>query len=578
METPADGLGRRWAFRTALGIAALTCLPYLYDRTLQGIAPLYGLYTWCAYNVTDHAVYLSWMRQYADGAWTQRNLFTTLPQAGHQFNLFFLILGALSRWTGMPAIAVYHAARLASIPVCLMLVWRLGELLLSAPLQRRTAFLTVALSSGLGWIPGFWERGFAGPVDTWQPEAVTFLSLYLYPLFTVSLVLMLATLICLIEAERRRSFRHALGAGAFACILGNVHTYDIITLSAVWLAIVGVAGGARLRGGRCAPPFVPDRGTPLRMLAAGLPAALSSGHMFWIYRTEEVFARRVAVATLTPSLPWVLLGFGLLLPAAALACRAPRHPDAGPEAGVTAGGIGLLWAWAIVNIGVAYLPFAFQRKLLMGAHIPIAMLAGIGIASACDRWSGPRRRAVIALILLLLSGTNVRFMLRDRGALRYGGESVRAFMLRGERSALDWIAAHAPGEAVVQPLPWAAVGPDGRPGFVDTTVACLAPGITGRAVDAGHWGETPDFGASMNRWLRFLLPDTPDAWRKELLRSTRVRYLIFSQKREETRDEATAALLSASPMEAGVPYLRRIEEASSDDADVYEVRLSDDDL
>src|SRR5205814_781800 len=83
----------------------------------------------------------------------------------------------------------------------------------------------------------------------------------------------------------------------------------------------------------------------------------------------------------------------------------------------------------------------------------------------------------------------------------------------------------------IQPLPWIRAQ-DGRVGFYDTTLAALAPGITGRAVNAGHWGETPDFPRAMGAWRSFQLPRTSDSERRGLLERSRVRYILFSQKHE----------------------------------------------
>ncbi len=552
----------------AMALTAVTFLPYLFDRSLQGASPLYGWYSWYAFNVTDNCVYLSWMRQYADGAWFHRNLFTTLHQSGHQINLLFLLLGRLGGWTGLPLILLYHAARAVASLAVLLLVWRLAGLVGFTGPGRRIAWSVVAVSAGLGWVPGLWERAFAGPVDTWQPEAVTFLSLYLFPLFGVSLALVLGILVNLLEAERRRSTRHAIYAGLCGFVLGNIHTYDIITVSGVWVGFLAVE---LARSRRCRrDEFGPDRGTFARMLVAGLPPAVSAGHMFWVYKTETVFAQRVAVPTLTPSLVWVLLGFGLLVPLAVVGIISALRSSESGEYVATDGPLFLL-VWAVVNIGMAYAPVSFQRKLLMGAHIPVALLAGWGMATIARELRGMWRPLLLAVGLIVMSLTNIRFMLRDRGGLRHGGETVRAFLLAGERSAIDWLRRNAEPGSVVQPLPWLAVGPDGRAGFVDTTVACFVPGLTGHAVNAGHWGETPDFGHAMGRWLRFLMPDTPDNWRKQLLQETGVRYVVFSQKRAEARDTAADALLGASSVPSRVPYLRRIEQASSEDADVYEV-------
>ncbi len=546
----------------ALIVVAIGSLPYLFDRSLQGASPLYGWYSWFAFNVTDNCVYLSWMRQYADGAWVQRNLFTTEPQSGHMVNLFCLALGKTAGWTGLPLIVVYHAARIAAGFAFLMAVWRLAEMLIGDIRARKVAFGTVAVGSGLGWVPVLWERGFAGPVDTWQPEAVSFLSIYLFPLFSVSLALMLGMLVGLLRAERTGRWTHALTAGACGFALGNIHTYDVITVGLIWTAWT-------------LSRAVRDRRMPTETLRAGLvaalPTAISTGHMLWVFRTETVFAQRVAVPTLTPAIWWVLLGFGALIPLAFIGMASARKGVIPERSPWIESGAFFLCVWAVANVLAAYVPVSFQRKMLMGAHVPIALAAGVGLRTLVGRIKRPWSASALGAALIFVGLTNIRFMLRDRGALRHGGETVRAFMLPGERSALDWIRKNVPRDVTIQPLPWIAVSPGGRTGFVDTTVACFAPGITGNRVHAGHWGETPDFGATMGLWSRFLMPDTPDEWRRELLRRTGVRYLIFSQRRAETADPAAAALLEGSPVRSLAPYLRPVAEASGPDADVFEV-------
>src|SRR5206468_3459306 len=112
-----------------------------------------------------------------------------------QFNLFFLALGWLSALLHVPPTVMYQAARVVLGVALLRAVWWLLEMWLADPRARRAAFLCVCFSAGLGWMPGLWEQGILrGPADTWQPEAVTFLSLYLFPLFVVSLLLMVGVI------------------------------------------------------------------------------------------------------------------------------------------------------------------------------------------------------------------------------------------------------------------------------------------------------------------------------------------------------------------------------------------------
>lgn len=568
----ASGADRRWVWVPAVAVMLVTLIPYLWGASLAGARPALGVYSWFTFNTTDHCVYLSWMRQAADGHFFQHNLFTTEPQSGHQFNLLFLALGLVSRITHLPTNLVYQIARIVLGIAFLRSVWWLLDLLVEDGRARKTAFWVLCFSAGLGWIPGLWEMPIVqGPVDTWQPEAVTFLSLYLFPLFLCALLLMVGVIGWLVVAERTRSLRPAVFAGICGLFLGNIHTYDVITLMAVWGGYLVVRTVLERRI---------DAGSWGRALVAGALTAVSTGYMAWLLKSEEVFAKRVAVPTLSPPFRMVLLGFGLVLVLAIAGAlwgkgvQAFRCPRAQETESRSCDSRLLLIVWAVMNIAVAYLPVAFQRKMLMGAHVPLAILAGIALTALLQRAPDRLRPLALAASILLLSITNVRFVLRDMAELPRNPGPVRAYMYVGERAALDWIRDHAPAGVPVQPLPWVTLNPqNGRYGFFDNTVACFTPGLTDHPVNAGHWGETPDFGRTMNQWATFVRPDTTAEWRRDLLLRTGVRYVLFTQKHDETGnpevEKGILSLFRANPPSC----LRRIPEASNPDADVYEVVL-----
>lgn len=558
---------RRWALRVALAAVAVTMLPYLFGASLIGAAPSRGWFSWLGYNLDDSCVYLAWMRQAADGAFFQRNLFTTEPQIGHQFSIFFLALGSIARWTHLPLLFVYHAARLVLGLAFLHAVWWLLELLVANRGARRSAFLLVCFSAGLGWLPGLWRAsGINSPVDVWQPEAITFLCLYQSPLFLVSLLLMVGVLGGLWVARERRSWRAALLAGCAGLLLGNIHTYDVITLAAVWGAFLLVQAVRRRL----------DVATLAQAISVGCITAVSTGYMVYLVKTEDVFARRVAVPTLSPPFALYALGYGLLLVLAAFAVgtrqgRAAISGDADRPGGDA---LVFLATWAVANVAVAYLPVTFQRKMLMGAHLPIAMLAGTGlsllVAKAPGRWGTAALWAAVALLGL----TNVRFMLRDADNFQTNrGQShiQRPYLYSGEVAALTWLREHTPPGAPLQPLPWLAMSPEGRIGFVDTTVACFAPGLTGRPVNAGHWGETPQFAQTMGVWVWFLLPTRSVEERAEALARTGVRYVVFTQKHDEDLLPQTREALTEWLQRKPRGPFRLVVAASNADADVYEV-------
>ena len=59
----------------------------------------------------------------------------------------------------------------------------------------------MGLSSGIGWLIPHVQSP-VGSVDVWQPEAITFLSIYLNPLFLAGLILMLGSFYYLLLARK----------------------------------------------------------------------------------------------------------------------------------------------------------------------------------------------------------------------------------------------------------------------------------------------------------------------------------------------------------------------------------------
>ena len=370
----------------------------------------------------------------------------------------------------------------------------------------------------------------------------------------------------LYKADQSNHRKYAVYAGLCGLVLGNIHTYDILTLSLVWVAYLVYRTITR-------------RGDLKRIwlngLLAGLIAAPSTAYVALMLKTETVFRERAEVLTLTPSPLLYLQGFGLLVPLALTGWLTwkRRQSEAHSDQSATDSGSGLylLGIWTIFNFAAAYIPTTFQRKMMMGVHIPLSILAGVALWNCSRGLSGRVRIAVVGMVLCLLSLTNVRFLLRDMDALPLNQPGVRSYLYRGEMASLQWIREHAaPGDAI-QPLPWIAADERGGVGFFDTSVACYAPGITGHAVNAGHWGETPQFGKTMNKWVKFIRPDTDDAYRRELVQQTGVKYILFSQKHQETPnttlEEATLATMRLHPP----AFLRLVTEASNEDTDVYEV-------
>lgn len=500
----------KYAVGWAAVVMAVTCLPY---AVVWFFCPLQTEFPLILFNSDDHGVYLAWMRQAHDGAVLFRNLFTTQPQHGVYLQAYFLLLGVLARLTRLDLAVVYHLGRVVFGALTLVLVYRLAAFCYPDELRRRCAFWCAAVGGGVGWL--FWtdEIVQTAPVDVWQPEALTFATLYTNGLFCVSLALMLGVVVCLLLAERQ-GWRWAVWAGLCGLLLGNTHSYDTIHLAAAW-------------GGYLAARGVVERRVPwhsLRMaLVAALVAAPSVGYMAWLYRTEPVFRLRADTPTLTGDFAKYLWGYGLLLPLAAagavLLWRGRKDSAGGPAPQV------LLPVWAVAGLLVIYLPFAFQRKLIMGTHLPLAVLAGGGAAALAEwacrnrpRWVG----VTAALPVLALAPSHVLYMLRDVRVARLENRTSTgahpAYWRADVMETLRWAGTSTPRTAAL--LTWPQNG-------------VLAPALSGRAVYAGHWGETPAFSEKMQHAYLFYWGEWSPAERLRFLQSQRITHVLRSPVEEE---------------------------------------------
>jgi hypothetical protein len=502
---------REKAYYFLIGTLAilLSSSPYLYGWMHT---PLGHVYTGLTLNIDDADVYLTWMRQAADGAFFQRNLFTTEDQKGILFNLWFLLLGNIARLTHLPLIAVYHLGRVLGGAGFLWAVSKLLGVVFEGEAQsktRKVAFALVCFASGLGWLLPIDQP--SSPIDMWQPEAIGFLSLYYSPLFAPAL----ACIVCFWWAFLRQKLYIAMLCGF---LLGNFHTYDIIpifTIAAIYL-LTGDIINKKL-----------DKSAWLRLILIGIATLPTALYQAYAFKVEDVFRNRIAVGegTLTPWPHWVLLGMGLLL-FFAIAARARHfaHKDT----------FRFCLTWAIVGILVAYLPgpFAnFQRKLLMGVQIPFCLLAAAGLCQLVSKLSGDFPKVALPVGILLTTISNTLFVLQDMGRLdtNVGSTNHRPYLKTGEMEALAWMKANikrndfilaAPDPTSHKRFPGVALMP-----YLSVTIPALGNGIVYNA----HWSETVAFTRKYPESLSFFRQETTDDERNYFLREQKIRYILLKK-------------------------------------------------
>ena len=533
-DSSADMAERRVVAGLIAFTLLVTTLPYVLGYFLAPVMGAQGssaTFIGTAYNIDDYCNYLSWLRQMADGRFFLHNMFTTDAQNDLEFNVFFWLLGRFMALTHCSPQAALQGARLIGGGLLLWLIYRFYRQCLPADRNARlTAFGFACLSSGLGWAQwSHWhDKSLPGsPVDAWQPEAYTFLSVYTSALMTVSTVFILGALYALLRGEQTGKMRYAVYAGLCGGILGNMHSYDVLHLSAAW-GLFMVVWTVLRRGRGVAPSWA----RALVALALTLPTTL---YMYHVFNAEAVFKARANVPTLSPAVWHYFLGYGLVFLLAVLAVMkmappAPNNGGAGEEPaeavtvsspappllGAGGGSLPLVFAacWAVGGLVVCYLPFAFQRKMLMGEHIPLCLLAGVGAAWLARGYAPRAQVPALALLVLASAPSNALFLVRDMYHLETDRSETHLapFLPADLVDVYRWLRAETPADAAVVGAP---------------SLCTYLPGEAGRAVWAGHWGETPHYGLKDAEFADAFDRLAPEEARHQFLLGTKAAYLFY---------------------------------------------------
>jgi hypothetical protein len=392
---------------------------------------------------------------------------------------------------------------------------------------RRAAFWLTGLSSGFGWLVillGGGERGVR-PVDfnpsgLVMPEAITFLSIYLLPLFALSMALMVAVMCLYLLALERRQARYAVAAGVFFGLLANIHTYDVVTVAGVLIAYAAVEGVRQRRLPRA------------EALNAALVGLLALPAVVWQWHViqADLAYREKAILTPTYSLGLAdhVISYGAVLLLAAVGF--PRVARAG-RAGLLAA-CWLVAGWVLFK----WVPSPFQRKLAEGLHIPMCLAAAVGLVEVAlprlaRRWRGPEgqadaeekahRRAwwAAAGVVALSSISNVAFVRQNLADLVTNNERQLRhamppyYLSQEDLQAMAWLEANTGRDEVVLASPW---------------IANYIPGQTGNRVLAGHWDETLGFARLLADVVKpFYDPAAPAETKSALLRQHPITYVYF---------------------------------------------------
>lgn len=535
---------RFWVLGTILVALFLSSSPYLYGMIRQGHD---FRYLWVnPLGPADTNVYFSFIKQAAQGKVFLENLHTSEIQNGSIFHPLWLVLGWVAALFHIAIPVIFHVARVIFGGIFLLLLYRFLLEFFEQPRQRILAFLLLTFSSGLG---AFFSLGINVadntqqflllPTDQWVPESNTFLTLLHSPLFILSQTLLLVLAWSFAKEKQYTSY---VFFAALVFLLGILHPYDLVTTLMIMVSYFSIRI-AQNRTVRSQDVRRYIRRTLLVVLFA-VPSAL---YFILVGRIEPAIGQW-AQQNITPSpLPHnYIIGYGLLTPFAVVGFTALRKTRKPVQL--------LVLTWVVVSILLLYVPVQINRRFTNGLHIPLAILAAVGIDILWNgvahklrnrRWTRQVVLAtcgwVVGLGLFLSSGVTVA------RAIYWEANPVNSiyYVPRNVMTAIQWMEKSLPRNAVIISHPF---------------IGNLIPAVTGDRVYAGHghqtlhWKEKVDL---LKNW--FFYTNKDDEAKVAFLKRERISFIFFSQYED--------VIGSFDP--SAKPYLQRVAQFGS--AAVYRV-------
>jgi hypothetical protein len=460
----------------------------------------------------DYSVYYSYIHQAMDGSLVFTNYFTSEPQAGKMLDIFWLSVGWFAKITGISAQAAFHLSRIFWIGCFIVIVYGFVAYLFKDLRHRVLGLFFVLFSGGIGAIvneitgllsPG---RGKSqAPIDMWAPDANTFLTLKQSPHLVASITLMLAIFLLLLLALENNKWRYSAGAGGVALVLFQFHPYQIGTVYAVvslyFLALLILKKDMFRK-------LVKHGGI---FLLCSFPSVF---YYIWLLLFDWR-AQHLAVDNIcdTPSLWYVATGYGAVLVFAAFGMYVlARSRELFNNRGYL-----FLGVWQVTQVLLIYVPVNFQRRMILGMHMAMALFAAVGvlfIAQYIGTFVRAKKYVAYASFGILLVLSFIMIGSDFESSIWFYRFSGSAYLSPEKQEAILWVAGHVPGDGVVLSS-W---------GDGNTIVGELQ-----KKVFLGHWAGTVDVKNKIDTLDMLFAEKNNESERIAYFRSNGITHFFFRQ-------------------------------------------------
>ncbi|HEM61480.1 MAG TPA: hypothetical protein ENO24_04245 [Chloroflexi bacterium] len=513
-------------------VMALSSVPYLLGYLASDADWKFG---GLVIDLDDGHSHLAKMQQGAANGWRYHILFTPEDHPGAYLNTFYVGLGQLSSACGLSVFQTYQLARLVCGLGLLVSAYVFVSSCLEIREQRLTAFLLICFSSGLGWsvlLTGSATLRGLSPMDFWLMEAYTFFTLMTFPHVSAAVALLL--IFFLLALGYWRSFHVG------RLLLSSLVLLAICVIQPFMVLLVDVVLGFYWVSLLVLHKRIPGR-EALSLMTWALVPLPPNLYYLQAFNGDPVF-RAWAAQNILPSPPptHLVLGYGIMLllaiVGAALAIRRRSERMLFPI------------AWSMSSLLLMYAPFTLQRRMLEGVHIPLCILATVGLfeylvpAILRSRWlqrlqlwhrytrQGLRRLLVFAMVMSTVPSS--LFLVARASVLAVQADSA-LFYRATEIEAMDWLASNTHPQATV---------------LASYEVGRGIPGRIGHRVFMGHFIETVEVHRKRMLAAGFFQADTTDESRRSMLSEYGIRYVFHGPSEKE--------MGQFDP--SGAPYLKAV--------------------
>ncbi len=491
-------------------LAIFTSLPYI---TGYISSPDNKYFLGFVLNPGDSNTYFMWMTQVSGGAIFLKNLYTSIPHDGAMLNFVFVFAGWLAKIFNSLDLA-YQLLRVIAVITLTWSSWYFTALFFENTERRRWAVLLVVFGSGLGWTWNIY-RLFSGdygntivdtdllnrPLDLWVPEGYVFYSMLVMPHFTLAIAFLMLTVRYAASGLLQNNIIHTATAGVFCFVLSFVHPYDVL----IALGLTGTVTALFSWQQRKIDLNIWRHVILLFMISVG-PILYN----YWILHSNPGMNAWLVQNKSGSPAPWSYIsGYGLLL-LGALAYLIQNRRQIGRDLSPTQ----WLFAWLLLLPLALYAPIDFQRRLVIGASIPLALLTILWIFAYLDSAKTAQRKKhaliLIAAIAFMSLSSAFHWLNSFRKATDYNGEM---FIDRELAKTLEII-------SLIE-------NPQDLTVMSRFSIGNHIPRFTGKTTVIGSRGQTGNFDYLLEKTNDFFEGQLPLDDANQLLKQQRVGWLVL---------------------------------------------------